>query len=294
MRNGMPAIAIALAVLILSACSPPANGPDPVASPFTVGGDRPATVRVPVDFDPAEPRPLLLLLHGFGSSGADVAAWTGLATAATERGWLVVAPEGTTDQEGDRFWNAGTSGCCNLFDSSVDDSAYLSGLIDEISAAVTVDQERIFVFGHSNGGFMSYRMACDHADQVAAIISLAGVTIPETICSPSEPVATLQIHGTADLSIPYEGSGYSEPAPVMAQLWAAHDGCDPLAGTSSPALDLDKIVEGAETQVLSYDQRCEPGGSATLWTVEGGGHQPIPSADFAALLLDFFEQHPQP
>jgi polyhydroxybutyrate depolymerase len=265
-----------------------------VPADLVVGGDRPAVVHVPASYDPDQPAPLLIMLHGYGSNSQDVEEWTNLGAAANERGWLAVVPDGTTDQQGDQFWNAGTPHCCNLFDSDVDDSAYLSGLIDEISDRATVDPKRVYVFGHSNGAFMAYRMACDHADQVAAVISMAGITIPEDICKPSEPVHTLQVHGTADESILYDGEEDDPSAPEMAKIWAAHDGCDPVPDTSAPPLDLDFQLEGAETRVLSYTQGCDPGGSATLWTVDGGQHQPVPTAGFRGLLLDFFEAHAKP
>ena len=294
MRTPLSVTAAVFAVLALAACAPTATAPAPAPTPFTVGGDRPAVVQVPEDFDPAEPRPLLLMLHGYGSTSKDVESWTYLGAAATERGWLAVIPDGTTDKDGRQFWNAGTPNCCNLFGSDVDDSAYLSGLIDEIEAKVAVDPKRVYVFGHSNGAFMTYRMACDHADQIAAVISYAGITIPEEICHPSEPVSTLQIHGTEDEAIVYEGEDGDASAPEMAQIWAAHDGCDPVADESGPALDLDFQIDGAETHQLTYDQGCDAGTSATLWTVEGGQHQPVPTKEFRGLLLDFFEQHPKP
>ena len=102
-----------------------------------------------------------------------------------QEGFLYLHPDGTTDCLGDPFWNA-TDACCNFCGSSVDDVAFLSAVLDAIEAQFTVDPRRIFLIGHSNGGFMSYRMACEHADRVAAIASLAGATWFDPLdCGPS-------------------------------------------------------------------------------------------------------------
>ena len=202
-----------------------------------------------------------------------------------------MAPEGTTDRDGRQFWNAGTPGCCNLYDSDVDDSAYLSGLIAEIRETVSVDPDRVFIFGHSNGAFMAYRMACDHADQVAAIVSLAGVVVPQDTCHPSQAVHVLHVAGTADTAVPYDGSGGAPSAMEDVETWAENDGCDPVADDTGPALDLEINLDGDETHQLAYTLGCEPGGSATLWTIEGGAHQPVPSPEASGLLLDWFEAH---
>jgi polyhydroxybutyrate depolymerase len=292
MRRVPSLVLAAAALLALAACATatPASTPDPTAGPFVVGGDRPATVEIPAGLDPETPTPLLVLLHGYGSTAEDLERAFSLESAAVDRGWLAVSPEGTTDRDGRQFWNAGTIGCCNLYASDVDDSAYLSGLIAEIGERVSVDPKRVFIFGHSNGAFMAYRMACDHADQVAAIVSLAGVIVPEEICHPTEPVNVLQVHGTADTAVPFDGSGGAPSAMDDVETWAAHDGCDPVPHESGPDLDLVADLDGDESHQLTFEG-CDPGGSVTLWTMEGGTHQPLPSEGARDLVLDWFEAH---
>jgi polyhydroxybutyrate depolymerase len=289
-------LTIAALALIASGCAAaPPDGADagPVSSDFVVGGDRPATVRVPVGFSEDEPTPLLVVLHGYSSSGASIESWIHLGDEGVDRGMLVVTPEGSVDSAGDQFWNSAEGDCCDLYNLGVDDSAYLSGLIDEISRRVSVDPDRVFVFGHSNGGFMTYRMACDHADQIAAIVSFAGMIMDEQNCSPTEPVNTLQIHGTADRDVPYNGYSGRRSAEEALETWAAYDGCDLVADTSAALFDLDADIEGAETHSAVYTQGCDPGGSATLWTIEGAPHVPTPSPELAARVLDFLESHPR-
>src|SRR3954452_7482788 len=200
-----------------------------------VGGDRPVTVHVPPGYDPAKPAPLLLVLHGYGSSGREEDAYLHLGKEAARRGYLYADPDGTRDSHGREFWNA-TDACCDLDRSNVDDAAYLSTVIREIQASFAVDPNRIDLIGHSNGAFMSYAMACTHADQIAAIASLAGATYMHPAdCAPTAPVAVLEIHGTADRTVAYGGGTLDvgsarrkvayPGADASVADWARYDGC---------------------------------------------------------------------
>ena len=148
------------------------GGADAGTDAGPIGGDRPVNVIVPAGYTPGKAAPLLILLHGYSASGAIEDAYLGVAAEADKRGFLYAHPDGTIDSQNNRFWNA-SDACCNLdpVPSKVDDSAYLSKLIADISAHYTVDPKRVYFFGHSNGGFMSYRMACEHADKIAAIVT---------------------------------------------------------------------------------------------------------------------------
>src|SRR5438552_1413322 len=162
-----------------------------------VGGDRPVTVHVPASYEPGKPAPLLILLHAYGSTGSGHDRYFPVGAAAAERGFLYAYPDGTTDTSGNRFWSS-KDACCDFDRTGVNDVAYLDSLITAIQAVLAVDPKRIDLIGHSSGGFMTYRMACTHADRIAAIASLAGATFANPAdCGPSGPVAVLQIHGTA-------------------------------------------------------------------------------------------------
>jgi polyhydroxybutyrate depolymerase len=217
---------------------------------------------------------------------------------AEQYGFLYLYPDGTVDSVGNRFWNA-TDACCNFFGSGVDDSAYLRALIDEIQVQLNVDTSRIHLVGHSNGGFMSHRMACDHADIVASIASLAGATFsnPDD-CAPGDPVHVLQIHGTADAVIFYGGgqiAGNPYPGAVeTVEQWATENGCSLVFDDSFPPLDLDASIPGDETTVRRYESECSPGGSSELWSIIGGEHVPVLSADFSTLVIEYLFSHPKP
>ena len=121
-------------------------------------GRGPITVYFPDSYDPGNPLPVVLLLHGYTSSGAEVESWLDLLALVDSREFIYAHPDGIQDFFGFRFWNA-TDACCNIFGIPVDDSQYLADLLDEIELVLAVDPRRVHFMGHSNGGFMSHRMA---------------------------------------------------------------------------------------------------------------------------------------
>lgn len=263
-----------------------------------IGGDRPVTVHVPPGYQAGTPMPLVVMLHGYTASGDIEEAYLQLTPLADARGFLYAHPDGTIDSLNNHFWNA-TDACCNVNASTVDDSTYLSTVIKQIAARYTVDPKRVFLVGHSNGAFMSHRMACEHADQIAGIVSLAGAQWTDlTKCKPSAPVNVLQIHGTADTVILYNGGTVlTKPypsAPTTVADWVTLDGCATTADTSAAAIDLDNVLPGNETTVSRWSAGCSAGSRVELWTIVGGSHIPSLSATFSSGLVDFLLAHPKP
>ena len=253
---------------------------------------------VPSTYDAETPTPLIVLLHGYSSSGEGQNTYMGISPLVDTYGFILVSPDGTkeaSDAE-NHFWNA-SSACCNFFDSDVNDVAYLAGLIDAVKDAYTIDEKRVYLIGHSNGGFMSYRMAHEHSGTIAAIASLAGADQTQPRPAPPNPVHVLQIHGTADTAITYEGGefrGGGHPgAKESVGNWSAHNGCA-ATGLDAGTVDLDGGLEGAETDITRYTSGCNNGGSAELWTINGGGHVPAFSTHFSPLVIEWLLGHPKP
>ncbi len=269
--------------------NPMGDAAPPVGLPRTIGPtDRPAQLVTPPAHDGVTPLPLLVLLHGYGASGTIQDGYLGLSREARARGMYMIIPDGTMDTTGRRFWNA-TPACCDFGPTGVDDVAYLTSLLDELEGMAPVSD--IFFMGHSNGGFMSYRMACELAPRISAIASLAGSDyLNETDCEPTQPVSVLQIHGDADATIAYAGTAGAYPSAVdTVARWAGRASCDAMSQVGDP-MDLESMIAGSETTVDRYVDGCV-GAQAELWTIVGGGHIPTITDAFAPSLFDWFLAH---
>jgi len=280
------ALVLLVCLVACSKSSAPAQDAGPPADKV-YGGDRPLQYfRVPSTYDPKTPAPLVMVLHGYGVGGIVQAAYFMLADIADDMGFFLIAPDGTIDSQGHRFWN-GTDTCCDLDGKNPDDVGYLTGLIKEISADYAIDPKRVFLVGHSNGGSMAFRLSCDRADMFAAMVSLAGPFFSDpSLCKPSMPVGVLHMQGTKDQDVPYDGGAVPSPdggsllfpnAGAVVAAWAKIDGCSSTPDTSAPPIDLEASIPGAETTITSYPG-CQANGAADLWTIAGAPHIP---GDFA-------------
>lgn len=283
-----------------------AGRPAPAAIVETTEGRTYAAV-LPDDYDGSAPVPLIVMLHGYSDILAEPAPkppqgmdeyWK-MSLATRARGIILALPLGSEDPTfGKYFWNA-TDACCDFNAANPNDIGFLHGMVSELEAQYNVDPSRIFVVGHSNGGFMTNRVACDSADRFAAAVSLAGMPYkdPEDCLAPA-PIAMLHVHGTADGTVPYAGghlNGFdvlpvAPGAEEAIAMWADKNRCG--ASVAGEPLDLDVGLAGAETQVLRYEG-CEGNGAAELWTLEGGAHGPDFQAGWADLVIDFLLAHPK-
>jgi polyhydroxybutyrate depolymerase len=292
----------ALCGLLLTSCAATSVQRDladgAAVPPGTTGtvtlGDRPFRLHVPTTYDDAEPAALVVALHGWGGTSHRIEAQLDLEDASESRGFLLALPEGERDSLGRQFWNAAPA-CCNADSRDVDDAGYLSSLIDVVVRRYRVDPGRVYAVGASNGGFMAHRLACDHADQVAAVVSVAGAqAVAPADCRPSQGVSVLQIHGTADATIRYDGGsiipGQRYPsAEQTVSAWRELEHCAAGPGLLGDPLDGDPTLPGAETARVSWSTGCADASEVALWTVDGGGHWPHITPDFTDALVDWLE-----
>ncbi len=260
-----------------------------VSIPPVLGGARPAALYVPDDYDPARAWPLVLLLHGYGTSGFMVAAHFGAVERVTSQGFVLLAPEGSLDADGKQFWNASAS-CCDFDGSGVDDVGYLRSLIGEARQVLNIDAGRVYLLGYSNGAFLAQRMACDASDVVTGIGALAGSIATGFACTPARPVSILSIHGTADDTIPFAGGafmGLAEfvGADALVGGWKVRNGCSQPAAPAAAPRDCDITVDGAETTNSGWSG-CDRGTRVDLWTLAGSGHAPLFTEDCKDAILD--------
>lgn len=264
------------------------GGDGDVERPRTFGGDRPADLHVPEVLTEGKQYPLVVILHGFGANGFTQYAFFGASSLVSTDTALVIAPDGlASTSTGRLFWNADPA-CCDFDHQNPDDVGYIGGLIEDISATWPVDKNQVYVVGHSNGGYMAYRMACERADLIAAIGSLAGNAATDaSACNPSRPVSVLHLHGTNDDMVPYlEGNFGAVPSVTQ---WAAHDGCG-TTRQETVTLDLDTSVDGAETHGESIDG-CPTAVGIELWTMDGSGHIPTFNGNAMPAIFDWLTAH---
>ena len=256
------------------------------------------SLTVPDGYEASTPAPLVLLLHGYGrNAGAEQDAYMKFSALATNYGYLFAAPNGQRETQGNQawFWNA-SDACCNFQGSQISDVAYLMTIISRIKSQYNIDGNRVYLIGHSNGGFMAYRTAFENSQEIAAVASLTGAGA--TVAGPAlvNPVHILHIHGTDDNAIAYEGGdlrGNIYPSAVeTVERWAGYNGCD-IDGSEVAQLDLDRNLPGLDSIVVRYDNNCRIGGSAELWTITDGAHIPALSGSFSTTVVEWLMAHPK-
>lgn len=249
---------------------------------FTVGGERPVTVNLPTSLQ--NPAPLLILLHSASTSSAHQERYMKLAAVAKSRGIIYIAPDGTKNQEGKRFWNAAKA-CCDKYQSGVDDVAFLNSLIDEINLRTPVDFSRIYLIGHSNGAFMSFTFACK-SNRIAAIVAIAGAMDTNPECSTTNPISLLDIHGTEDKTIKIGGGvlngfSYTSAATTVKRIADANTCSDAI----THKIDFEPTIKGSETTIFNYS--CKFQRHLQYWRIKGGSHSPVLPKDFAEQVIGF-------
>ena len=259
-------------------------------SVLTIGGDRPGLLVLPSGHDPQSPLPLVLNLHGYGAHYMFQDSYFGISSLVNSHNFALILPNGMRDEEGKRFWNA-TDLCCGRSDSKPDDVAYLSGLVEEAGERVSID--RIFAVGLSNGGFMSYRLACESMPGLTAIAVVGGSSFTDPArCASARPVSVLHVHGTGDTVIKFEGGtnpglgeGSHPAARELNQRWAERAGCDLSLAENLPNLDIDTSAGGDETSVTRYRSGCRDNLVVEFWEMEASPHVPLFADDFGQRIL---------
>lgn len=262
-------------------CGKDADKGYPQMPPELIGGaERPAALYVPSDYSRDKAYPLVVMLHGYSATGTLQDFIFGLRERVTRDQFVLVVPEGTRNSRGKQFWNAFPE-CCDFEGSGVDDVGYLSALVEEAASVVHVDRARITSAGHSNGGYMSFRLVCERPDLVRRAISIAGsMPVDPEHCPKPGSVSILHAHGSLDDVVPYAdnregspGAGHgivSRGAHDTVERFRVANGCSETPD-SEEALDLLSNVEGAETTVRVW-KSCATGERVEFWDSEGGDH----------------------
>jgi polyhydroxybutyrate depolymerase len=259
---------LAAVTIVLAGCGArcASAAPDDPSATLDFGGlSRTYMVHVP----PGHPTGLVMNLHGGGSTGAQQERLTNFDAIADADGFVVVYPDGI-----DNNWADGR-GASEPDRRGVDDVGFLAALAGKLQNEYGVNPGHVFATGMSNGGFMSNRLGCDRADVFAAVAPVSGTLGVNVACNPSRPVAVLEVHGTADPLVPFDGGmmhgrgGESDvvSAPAMVDRWRSADACQgpPAAQTLAGTGDGTAVHQFTSTP-------CAAGTAVVFYQVDDGGH----------------------
>jgi polyhydroxybutyrate depolymerase len=259
-------VSLLLITLALAGCGVFSGSGDDRSATIEFGGlSRTYTVHLP----PGHPTGLVLNLHGGGSSGSGQRRLTNFDAVADADGFVVAYPNGIDRHWADGRWASEEGG------RQVDDVGFLVALTDRLRTQYGIAPGHVFATGMSNGGFMSNRLACDRADLFAAVAPVSGTFRSGVACNPSRPVAFLEVHGTADPIVPFDGGnmrgsgGRSDivSAPGLVERWRSTDGC-----AHAPAEDtLPDAGDGTVVHRFT-STGCAAGTAVVFYRVDGGGH----------------------
>lgn len=279
-------LALGLFVPAHSSCSPVNRGKgdsqvhgDSTPSMTYGGRTRTYQIHIPPLHNKRAHLPLVIVLHGGGGTGQNmkrVLTRGGFDALADEEGFVVVYPDGV-----ERHWNDGRRlDRYRAHREDVDDVGFISKLIDHHVATLRIDPRRVYVTGISNGGLMSYRLACQLTEKIAAIAAVTA-SLSEKLsatCTPSANVSVLIINGTEDPLVPWDGGdihfrrrtfGKVLSTRDTLKFWVERNGCSP----STPSVKAwDGNQEDGTRVRRDVYRECEDDVEVALYTIEGGGH----------------------
>jgi polyhydroxybutyrate depolymerase len=228
--------------------------------------------------------PLVFVLHGYTSTAAGIIADYGMNDIADANGFAVCYPQGSQDLSGTNFWNI------KFPLETVDDVGFLTNLAGYLQSIYELDASCTYVSGMSNGGMMSYYLGCDQPDVFKAFASVTGTITSNFIsdCQGNIPVPFLEIHGTSDLIVPYNGGSVAAATfgeffavEQIFRTWNNINDCQTVSTFSIPNAPVTDFssVQGAEVS------DCDGGLKARFYRIDGGGHTwpgspPVPFLDF--------------
>jgi polyhydroxybutyrate depolymerase len=235
----------------------------------TIGGHtRTVIVHVPTGYTGAAKVPLVLNMHGSGSTAAEQEGFTGMDVTSDAHGFIVAYPQGLIPDGSGFDWNVPgvpLFGGRPVPAGAADDMAFLAQLVTFLEHTYCIDPARVYATGFSGGARTASQLACDESTVFAAVAPVSGLRRP-TPCPATRKVPVMTFHGTADPVDPYLGHGqayWTYSVPEAARLWAAQDGCSTSAVTSTPDAGV----------TLTEYTGCGQGAIVELYSIIGEGHE---------------------
>ncbi len=240
-----------------------------------------------------ENAPIVFVLHGYTSYDDWIFDYSNFETQADEHGFILIYPQGTIYQPtGETHWNVGgwTS------QSTTDDIDYIDSIIDYLDGNYLVNLNRIYSTGMSNGGFMSYVLACQLSHRIAGIASVTGSMTNQTFdeCDAKHPMPVMQIHGAKDNTVPFEGNDNMKPIDDVMEFWVNYNACNV---TPSETIIEDSDGDGLGGTLSVYNG-CMNDVSVELYYLDGLRHQwpslkgtRVFDIDSASVIWEFFSKY---
>lgn len=226
------------------------------------GLDRSYRIYLPAGYEDGMSLPLVFNFHGFTSNATQQQFYSEMDKVADTANFLVVYPQGIDDA-----WNVGWT-----FGSTADDVGFTNALIDTLHAQYNINLDRVYACGMSNGGFFSYRLACELSDRIAKVASVTGSMFGAQVdlCMPDRAVPIMQIHGTADPVVGYGGTpGVNISIEQLLENWRDLNGCEPVSDT---ILIPDISFTDLSTAQLIQYRDCDDEVIMAFYKIANGGH----------------------
>ncbi len=236
---------------------------------LTIGGhSRIVIVHVPSAYKGSSKVPLVLNMHGSGTTAQDQELFTGMDATADNHDFIVAYPQGLIPEGSGFDWNVPgvpLVGGAPVPAHAADDVSFLTQLVGVLEQRYCIDPSRVYATGFSGGARTASQLACDSSGVFAAVAAVSGLR-RATPCPTGRPVPIIAFHGTADPVDPYGGHGeayWTYSVPQAARYWAAQDGCSTSAATSKPDPGVTLTAYG----------HCRGGAVVELYTISGEGHE---------------------
>jgi polyhydroxybutyrate depolymerase len=288
------------------ACSGSASSGSSTLMLKIAGHTRTVIVHIPSGYNGSSKVPLVLNMHGSGSTAAEQELFTGMDATADANGFIVAYPQALIPDGSGFDWNVPgvpLIGGRQVPANAANDIAFLTQLVGVLEQRYCINPLRVYASGFSGGARTASQLACDSSGVFAAVAAVSGLRRP-TPCPATRGVPIIAFHGTADPVDPYGGHGepyWTYSVPTAAADWAAQDGCSKTPTDSKPAAGV----------TLTAYSHCRPQGLVELYTISGEGHEwpggpTLPSTltavlgpqsqaiDADNLMWAFFNAHPLP
>jgi len=306
MRTRMLPVFLFIPVLFLSACKKKSSESNQYRFNQSLAVDgmaRTYLLNLPPNYYETSDFSLVIALHGGGGSAEQFESSSLLTSKANAAKFIVVYPNGIQGNIGVRTWNAGNC-CAYARDNNIDDVKFISRLIDYLVASYKINPKKVYATGHSNGGMLTYRLACELSDKIAAFAPNASTMALTQPCSAARAVPILHLHSALDENVPYKGGvgvgpsgNYNPPVDSVLNVFQQKDQCANVAQV---------IVDNSNYRFTRWST-CNNNVSIQFYLTKDGGHAwpgglpgsangDIPSTAINAndVLWEFFQQYQLP